>query len=61
MWNDLLAACALMLVLEGMLPFLRPEAMRKVWIQMASLDNRALRIAGLLSMLGGVVMLYLVR
>lgn len=61
MWNDLLAAFALLLVLEGMLPFLRPDAMRRVWIQMAGMDDRALRIAGLLSMVGGVVMLYLVR
>ncbi|MEW5756844.1 MAG: DUF2065 domain-containing protein [Pseudomonadota bacterium] len=61
MWDDLLAAFALMLVLEGMLPFLRPEAMRRVWIQMAGMDNRALRIAGLLSMLVGVVLLYVVR
>lgn len=61
MWNDLLAAFALLLVLEGMLPFLRPAAMRRVWIQMAGMDDRALRIAGLLSMVGGVVMLYLVR
>lgn len=29
MFNDLLAALALMLVVEGILPFLNPEALRR--------------------------------
>ena len=61
MWDDLLAAFALMLVLEGILPFLKPAAMRKTWMSMASMDDRSLRVAGLLSMLIGVATLYLVR
>ncbi|WJW74818.1 DUF2065 domain-containing protein [Thiohalobacter sp. IOR34] len=61
MWQELGAALALVLVIEGMLPFLNPAAMRRAWLQMAQLDDRSLRIAGLLSMLAGIGLLYLVR
>lgn len=61
MWNDLLAAVALILVLEGVMPFLSPAALRKSMQQLAQLPDRAFRIIGLFSMVGGVVLLYLVR
>ncbi len=61
MWNDLLAALALMLVLEGILPFLSPGAMRRTLLQMQQLDDRTLRIAGFISMLAGLLLLYSVR
>jgi uncharacterized protein YjeT (DUF2065 family) len=61
MWNDLLAALALVLVIEGILPFLNPGAMRKIMRTMSEMDNRSLRTSGLVSMVLGVVMLYLVH
>jgi uncharacterized protein YjeT (DUF2065 family) len=61
MWNDLWAALALMLVLEGILPFLSPDSMRRLLQSMSEVDNRSLRISGLVSMLAGVGLLYLVR
>jgi len=61
MWHDLLTALALVLVIEGMLPFLNPEAMRKILRTMSDIDNHSLRISGLVSMVLGVVMLYLVN
>lgn len=61
MWNDLWAALALMLVLEGILPFLSPARMRRLLAVMASVDERSLRLSGLLSMLAGLGLLYLVR
>jgi hypothetical protein len=61
MWDDLLAACALMLVIEGLLPFLNPKGMRGVWISMAAMSDRSLRVAGLISMFCGVLFLYWVR
>ena len=57
----LLTALALMLVLEGILPFLSPDTLRRVIHQMAAMDNRSLRLSGLLSMLTGLLLLYLVR
>ncbi len=59
--QDLLAAIALVLVLEGILPFLAPDGMRKIMVQMASMDNRSLRISGLISMVAGLGLLYLIR
>ncbi len=61
MWQDLLTAIALLLVIEGIIPFLNPDALRRMLAMMAQMDNRSLRVAGLLSMLSGVVLLYLVR
>lgn len=61
MWQDLMAAVALLLVIEGVMPFLSPPAMRKTWLLMSQMDDRSLRIAGLVSMLLGLLLLKLVR
>ena len=61
MWQDLLSAVALMLVIEGILPFISPAIMRKVFAAMANMDNRRLRLSGLVSMAFGVILLYMVR
>ncbi len=61
MWHNLLAALALVLVIEGILPFLNPGAMRKIMRSMSEMDNRSLRISGLVSMALGVAMLYIVN
>ena len=61
MWNDLWVAMALMLVLEGIVPFLSPDALRRMLVTLIRMDNRSMRIAGLISMLAGVALLYLVR
>ena len=60
-WSDFLAACALYLVLEGILPFLNPHAMRRAMQAFYALEDRQLRIAGLTSMLAGAALLYWVR
>jgi len=61
MWNDLWVAMALMLVLEGMVPFLSPDTLRRMLVTLMQMDNRSMRIAGLISMLAGVALLYLVH
>jgi hypothetical protein len=60
-WNDLWAACALYLVLEGIMPFVNPRGMKRALAQLSQLDDRALRVAGLLSMAAGALLLYFVR
>jgi hypothetical protein len=60
-WADLFAALALYLVLEGVLPFLNPQAMKRVMTTMATLSDRQLRLGGLASMAAGVLLLYVVR
>ncbi len=60
-WNDLLAAFALYLVLEGLLPFLNPGAFGRVMSQVAQLPEHQLRRIGLFSMIAGAALLYFVR
>ena len=61
MTDSLLTAIALMLVLEGILPFLSPQSFRQIYIKMLESDNNHIRITGLSSMLFGLVMLYMVH
>jgi uncharacterized protein YjeT (DUF2065 family) len=61
MWHDLLVALALLLVIEGIWPFLSPSGLRRALLAMAAQDDSALRVAGLVSMAAGVALLYLVK
>jgi hypothetical protein len=60
-WSDLWAAFALYLVLEGVMPFANPGAMKRALAQLSQLDERTLRIAGLVSMIAGAALLFAVR
>lgn len=60
-WSDLFAAMAIASVLEGMMPFLNPPALRRLLQRLVAMDDRELRLGGLFSMLAGLVILYLVR
>lgn len=61
MWHDLLVAVSLLFVIEGIWPFLNPNGLRQALLAIAELDDRALRIAGLVSMVSGVALLYWVK
>ena len=61
MWSDFLAAVALILVIEGVMPFLSPDTMRRTMQQITRLPDRTLRIIGLVSMISGSLLLYWVR
>ncbi|HSJ48832.1 MAG TPA: DUF2065 domain-containing protein [Gammaproteobacteria bacterium] len=61
MWHDLLAALALVLVIEGLIPFWKPQALRQMLEVLVQLDDRSIRVAGLVSMVAGLLLLYLVR
>lgn len=61
MWQDFAAAICLMLVFEGILPFLAPGRWRSLVNRLAEVDDASMRMAGFISMLVGVVLLYVVR
>jgi uncharacterized protein YjeT (DUF2065 family) len=61
MWSDLLSALALMLVLEGLLPFISPGRFRETMKRMLEMNDGQIRFASLLAMLAGAALLYLVR
>jgi uncharacterized protein len=60
-WADLFAGLSILMVLEGMLPFLNPGGARRVFAQLAGLSERDLRIGGLVSMGAGALLLFFVR
>ena len=59
MLENIIPAIALVLVFEGMLPFISPEKWRQAMSQAAQLPDNVLRGMGFISMLAGVVILYL--
>ncbi len=56
-WQALLTGVSLVLVIEGILPFVAPAAWRRAMLQAVMLDNRRLRWIGLASMLLGLALL----
>jgi uncharacterized protein YjeT (DUF2065 family) len=61
MWNELAIALCLVLVIEGIMPFLYPRRWRALAMNLAEVSDGAMRVAGLVSMLAGTVLLYLIR
>jgi hypothetical protein len=61
LWDDLIRALALVMVIEGVMPFISPDGWRKTMIQAGRLPDTTLRIIGLVSMLAGVLVLYLLH
>jgi uncharacterized protein YjeT (DUF2065 family) len=57
----LLLAFALMLVIEGLLPFLAPRIWREAFRRVTELSDGQIRFIGLSSMLVGVVLLTVFR
>ncbi len=61
MWHDLLAALCLVLVIEGIVPFVNPGGLKEVMLLLSQQDERVLRLVGLASMLIGATSLYLLN
>ena len=59
MGEDLLTALALVLILEGLLPGLAPSAWMKMMRDAAKLGPQGIRIAGIISMLSGALLLFI--
>lgn len=59
--NTLLTAFALMLVIEGVLPFLAPQLWRETFRRLTELSEVQIRFIGLTSMIAGLFLLYLAR
>lgn len=55
------AALALMLVFEGVFPFLAPQMWRQTFLKLAQMTDGQIRFGGLASMLVGLVVLWLLR
>ena len=60
-WTDLFAALAIVCIIEGIMPFINPQGMKRLLAKLASLEERELRLGGLFSMAIGLAILFLVR
>lgn len=60
-WQDFWAALALVLILEGLVPFFTPRGYKNMVVQMAAMPEHTLRLVGFGLMLIGLVALYLIR
>jgi uncharacterized protein YjeT (DUF2065 family) len=61
MGTTLLMAFALMLVIEGLFPFLAPSAWRETFRRLMQLTDGQIRFFGLSAMLAGLLLLFLAR
>lgn len=61
MWHDLAVAFCLMLVIEGIIPFVNPGRWRQLLKVLDQIDDRTMRMIGLGSMLSGTALLYFIN
>ena len=61
MGTTLLMAFALMLVIEGLFPFLAPSAWRETFRRLMQLSDGQIRFFGLTAMLAGLVLLFIAK
>ena len=61
MWESVLSAFCLVLVIEGILPFLFPRRWRHLGATLANVDDKSLRIIGGVTVLMGVGLWYFLR
>ncbi len=59
MGSDLLTALALVLIIEGLLPVIAPSTWMKVMRDAAKMGPQGVRTAGIVSMLCGAILLYI--
>ena len=56
--HNLWISVALILVIDGIVPFVNPMMFRRTLLRMASMKDHQLRVIGLFSMMFGLVLLY---
>lgn len=61
MWHEFGIALCLVLVIEGIIPFLYPRRWKEMVSMLAEVDDRIMRVVGLASMLVGTGLLYLIN
>jgi len=60
-WGDLFAALALVMIIEGLIPFINPQGYKNTMQQLTAMPESTLRSIGFGLMLVGAVCLYFVR
>ena len=60
-WSEILTAFALVLVIEGLLPFASPGRYRQMVAEIVRLSDNHIRTVGLVIIVIGLVMLFVIR
>ena len=60
-WHEIGVALCLVLVIEGIIPFLYPRRWKEMVSMLAEIDDRTMRLAGFSSMVMGTGILYLIN
>lgn len=60
-WHELWIAFCLLLVIEGIIPFLYPQRWRQLVAQLAQISDSNLRVVGFISMIAGTALLLISR
>ncbi len=58
MWHEIITSIALLLIIEGMIPFISPDSYKKFVVRMSKLNDYNLRLIGLISIIIGVLILF---
>jgi uncharacterized protein YjeT (DUF2065 family) len=61
MFEDLLTAVALVLVLEGLLPCIAPGFWQKTMLEVSKMNPKSIRTFGIVSILAGAIVFQLVH
>lgn len=61
MAHDLLTAFALVLIIEGLLPFISPTFWQKTMRDLSQINPKTIRVGGIVSMLAGAILLNVLR
>jgi uncharacterized protein YjeT (DUF2065 family) len=60
-WTELFSALALVMIIEGIIPFISPQGYKKSMQQMLAMPESKLRVVGLSLMLVGAILLFFIR
>ncbi|MXX98691.1 MAG: DUF2065 domain-containing protein [Gammaproteobacteria bacterium] len=60
-WTDFFTALGLMLIFEGVIPFLNPSKWKRALSVVEGLSDFKLRAGGLILMIGGLLLIYFAR
>lgn len=60
-WTELFSALALVMIIEGIIPFLNPKGYKNTMQQMMSMPESTLRVLGLGLMIVGSISIFFIR
>ncbi len=60
-WTELFSALALVMIIEGIIPFINPQGYKNAMQQMLAMPEPTLRVVGFGLMLVGAISLFFIR